>query len=530
MSSLSDTPELELSRETQHALATARPEPALLGKRVRTGLAWKAFSQATVQISRLVTTVILAHLLAPSDFGLAGMVLVFSGLIQLFADVGFSASLIQFKSVSEEDCSTAFWTGLGIAILLFAGCIAASPAVAAFYHRPQLRWMFVAVASGFLTEALCVTQASLLWRRMEFRAIETRLILATVVSTAAGICAALAGLGAWSLILQGNAFAVASLIAIWALSPWKPRLVYSRASLKRMMGFSSNVFLSRFLMWGDRNADNLLIGRFLGSAALGIYSLGYSVILMPFGRVVQPLQNVTIPALASLQDDRTRMREVWLRSLRVTSFVLFPALAGIIVVSPDVVPVVFGDRWRATVPVMQMLAWVALIQSVMAFSGPVFQSCNRTGLMLRRTILAFGLDLAAFVVGLHWGVRGVAAGYALANTLVIVPVTLIVVMRLLDASPRIVVRELRGVLEATVMMALTVVALRRLLEIEGLTTGARLAVLVVVGFCVYLLMCLWRERRTLAELQLPLRRARAATGELLAARLVLSWASSPDDA
>jgi O-antigen/teichoic acid export membrane protein len=531
VTSAPSTEAVDLPGPERHAIATARPEPSQLRGRVRTALAWKAASQTITQLSRLLTTLILAHLLGPSDFGLAGMVIVFSGLIQIFADVGFSASLIQFKTVSEEDCSTAFWTGLGIGVILFAASVAAAPAVAGFYHRPQLRWMFVAVASGFVTEALIVTQSSLLWRRMEFRAIETRVIIATLVSTAAAICAATEGLGAWSLILQGNAFAVASVAMIWVLSPWKPRFLYSRDSLRRMMSFSGNVFASRFLQWGDRNVDNLLVGRFLGSTPLGIYSLGYSVILVPFGRLVRPLQNATIPALASLQDDLPRMRRFWLRSLRITAAIVFPALAGIIVICPDFVPVVFGHRWADTVPVMQILAWVALVQSVCTLSGAVYQSRFRTRLLLRMTALTFLLDLAAFVVGLHWGVRGVAAGYALTNTLVIVPLTIFVVTRLLETSPRIVLVELRGVLEATIMMAATVLALRRFLEIEGLGPGPRLGILVVAGAGIYLLGGLWRERRTFAELPLLRRRtARPADGRLLAARLVQTWASSPDDA
>ncbi|MGH2935410.1 MAG: lipopolysaccharide biosynthesis protein [Gaiellaceae bacterium] len=501
MTSLPSSDALALPPEGTPVLATARPDPSLLGARVRSGLAWKVASQGTTQVTRVATTLILAHLLAPSDFGLAGMVLVFGGLIQLFADVGFSASLIQFKTVSEEDCSTAFWTGLLIATALFGASVAAAPAVAGFYHTPQLRWMFVAVASGFVTEALIVTQSSLLWRRMEFRAMEIRVILATVVSTAVGVCSALAGLGAWSLILQGNAFAVTSAVTIWTLSPWKPRFAYSRESLKRMLGFSTNVFFARFLTYGDRNADNLLVGRFLGSTALGIYGLGYSIILMPFGRLVQPLQNVTIPALASLQDDLPRMRAVWLRSVRTTAWMLFPLLAGVIVVCPDFVPVVLGHRWVAAVPVMRILAWVALIQSICAFSGAVYQSRSRAGLLLRMTAFAFGLDLAAFIVGLHWGVQGVAGAYALTNTVVIVPLTIFVVTRLLDASPRIVVAELRGVVEATVMMAAAVLALRRLLELEGLGAGARLATVVAAGAIVYLLMSLWRERRVFRELR-----------------------------
>jgi len=141
-----------------------RPALSALGPRLRSGLVWKGASQITGLVARTATTIILARLLAPSAFGLAGMVLLFSGLIQLLADVGFSASLVQLPRLSEKDRSTAFWMGLGLATVLFGASVAVAPAVAAFYHEPRLRWMFVAVASGFITTALSTTQASLLLR------------------------------------------------------------------------------------------------------------------------------------------------------------------------------------------------------------------------------------------------------------------------------------------------------------------------------------------------------------------------------
>src|SRR5579862_4671117 len=475
---------------------TDRPELSALSGRLRTGIAWKAASQLTGQVARTVMTVILAHLLSPSDFGLAGMVLLFTGAIQLLADVGFSASLVQLPTLTEEDCSTAFWTGLGIAIALFGVAVVVAPSVAGFYHEPRLRWMFVAVAAGFLTTALSTTQASLLWRRMEFRALELRGIFATLVSAGVGIGAAVAGLGTWSLILQASALSVTSMVAIWILSPWHPRLVFETASLRRMASFSSNVLFSRFLDYGDRNADNLLVGRFLGATALGIYSIGYSVILIPFGRLVDPIRNVMIPALAALQEDVAGMRLMWLRGLRSVASIVFPALAGVIVVCPDFVSVVLGHRWAPATRVIQILAWVALIQCVSFLSVAVYTSRNRSGLLLRLTALAFALDLCSFIVGLHWGVRGVASAYAITNTLVIIPLNLVMVTRLLECRSKTVALELRGVVEATLMMAALVFAGRSLLELEGIGPAPRLAISVAIGIAVYALVCRWREPRT----------------------------------
>lgn len=481
--------------------AADRPELDALGRQVRTGLAWKAASQITAQVTRTVMTVVLAHLLAPSAFGLAGMVLLFIGLIQLLADVGFSASLVQLPTLTEEDRSTAFWMGLGIAVALFAISIAVAPAVAAFYHAPRLRWMFVAVATGFITTALSTTQASLLWRRMDFRALEIRAMLSTIVAAGVGIGAAAAGLGTWSLILQANALAVTSMVAVWFLSPWTPHLVFSRRSLGRIAGFSSNVLVARFLDYGDRNADNLLVGRFLGSTALGIYSIGYSVIIIPFSRLADPIRNLITPALAALQHDLAAMRTLWLRGVRAVASIVFPVMAGVIIVCPDFVTVVLGHRWKPATTIIEILAWVGLIQSISFLAGAVYQSCNRSGLLLRVNAVVFALDLGSFIVGLHWGVRGVAAAYALTNTVIVTPLRLVVVSRLLGYRVRSLASELRGIVEATVLMAASTLVVREVLQIHGVGAFGRLPICVVVGAVVYALACRWREPRFFSELK-----------------------------
>ncbi len=481
---------------------THRPLRSELGSRLRSGLAWKAASLVTGSVLRTAMTVTLAHLLTPSDFGIAGMVLLFAGVIQLLADVGFSASLIQLNTLTEEDCSTAFWTGLAIAGGLFATSIAIAPAVAGFYHEPRLRWMFVAVSTGFITTALSTTQASLLWRRMEFRALELRGMLASTASAAVGIGAALAGLGTWSLIVQANALSITSMVAILLLSPWRPKFVFSRASLKRIAGFSTNVFLARLFAYGDRNADNLLVGRYLGSAALGIYSIGYSIIVIPFSRLVDPIQNVLTPALASLQTDLAAMRALWLRSVRAMTGLIVPAMAGVIVVCPDFVSVVLGRRWEPATRVVQILAWVAFIQCIAFVSVGVYQARSRSRLLLRVSGLGFVLDLGSFVLGLHWGVIGVATGYALVNTLLLMPLNVFLLIRLLDCTLPSFIGELRGVIEATVAMAALTLTLRLFLVREKIGADARLGICLAAGIVLYALLCWWREPRIFSDLRL----------------------------
>ena len=242
------------------------------------------------------------------------------------------------------------------------------------------------------------------------------------------------------------------------------------------------------------------MGKFLGTASLGIYAIGYSVITVPFERIVAPIASVVTPAFAALQDDHDEGRKLWLRAERLIAAVTFPAMVGVIVVASDFVPVLLGSQWTRAVVIVQILAWVALIQALSYPNGGLYLSRYRMGTFLRISILTLVLDVSAFAIGLHWGVVGVAAGYAITNTLVIVPVSIFIACRILTISPARLAVELRGVLEATLVMAAVVVGLRSILVTEGVGTGLRLIILVVTGAAVYLLMCWWRERRLFSEL------------------------------
>lgn len=478
-----------------------RPDLSSLGLQIRRGIAWKTLSSLTTQLSRTAVVIVLARLLTPADFGVAGMALVFTGLIIVFADLGLSASLIQYDSLTEADRSTAFWTTVLGGLCLFGLGFAMAPYVANFYGNDDVRWMFVVVSTGFLTTALSTTQSSLLVRSMNFRALEIRNMLSTAASCLIGIAGAIAGFGPWSLILQTVSYSVISTCLVWMLSPWRPRFVYSVQSLRRLGSFSTNVLFSRFLYYVGRNADNILVARFLGASALGIYSIGYSAIRVPLDRLLVPLQTVLTPAFAQIRGDLLRMRRLWLRGMRLGATIIFPATIGLIILARDAVNVILGEPWGPAVPVIQILAAVILVQSLNLLNGAVFQSRFRSGLLFRMTLFEASLDLIAFAVGLHWGVVGVAAAYGLVNAIVIVPLNLVVVSRLMGMKLYAIVEELRGVIEATVVMSVGLVSLRVALSAVAFPPVLRLVASIGVGVLIYGLMCYWRERRVFAELR-----------------------------
>ena len=476
--------------------------------KIASGLAWKVASQIFRQLSRVAVVVILARLLTPADYGLAAMVLVFSSLVLIFADLALGAALVQRQELSEEDKSTVFWTSaaMGVAFMLIG--IALSWPMAAFYGESEVQPLFAALSVSFLITALGTTQSALMNREMQFRSLELRMMAGTVVGGTAGIVVALAGGGAWAIIAQQLAIAVASTTLLWFFSSWRPRFSWSVESLRSLAGFSGNVFGTRVLFYANRNLDNLLIGKFLGAASLGAYAIAYNVMLMPLARIAQPIVEVLFPAMSRIQDDRPRMAAMWLRANRMIGAITIPAMVGLMVVGPEFVATLFGAKWADAAPVIQILAWVGLLQSLQRLNSSVLQACDRTGALLRYSVIVLVASIVAFVVGLSWGIVGVAAGYAVSSTIV-EPYYTWLTARVLDLELADFLRSLAGVAQATVGMAGVLVAAKLWLISPDLPAGIRLLILVVLGAATYLALAAWRAPELRGDIR-GLRRSRSA--------------------
>ncbi|MCW3001747.1 MAG: flippase family protein [Conexibacter sp.] len=473
-------------------------ESGSLRGQVFRGLAWKALSQIVGQGGRLAVAVVLARLLSPRDFGLAGMVLVFSSLVLVFSDMALGAALVQRKALSENDRATAFWTSVAAGVLFTLIGVAVAGPVAHFYGEPDVRLLLVVLSSTFLISSIATTHEALLVRDMQFRAVELRVMVGMLCGAAAGVTTAVMGGGPWAIIAQQIATALVTTALIVKRSPWRPSLHFSRAALRDLGSFSGFVLGHRLLYYVHRNADNLLIGRFVGAAGLGVYSLAYNVMLIPFSRIAGPVQQVMFPAFSRIQDQPERIAELWIRATRVVGAISIPALCGLVVVAPDFVPVVFGDRWRDAVPLIQTLAWVGLLQSLQTLNTEILQARNRTATIFRFSLGFFVAHLTAFIIGLHWGVEGVAVAYAISSTLV-EPIFTWLTARAVGISPLRLLSSMFGVIQAAVVMGAAVYVLRAWLLEAGVGDLPRLALCVLAGAVIYLPLCAWRQPELRAE-------------------------------
>lgn len=493
-------------------LVSEPSHPDMRGRVVR-GLVWVGASQVGLQLTRAAVAIVVARLLTPQEYGLAALALVFSSLVLVFSDLALGAALIQRPRLSAMDRDTAFWVTLASGALFTVLGVALSGPVAALYGQPEARPLLVVLSATFLVSALGATQQSLMLRDMDFRRVELLPMGGALAGGAGAVLVAALGGGAWAIIVQQVAATGVTTLLVWWRSAWRPRARFSGASLRDLGGFSAYMLGHRMLFYLQTNADRFLIGRFLGAGALGVYAVGYNTMLVPASKLGGPLQRVMSPAFSRIQDEPERIAAAWARVTRMMAAVSVPALAGLIVVAPDFVPVVLGGQWTAAVPVVQILAWVGIVQALQTLNNDILMARDRTRTIFRFSLLLSSAHVLAFVVGLEWGVVGVAAAYAVSTTLV-EPLQSVLAARALGVSPLVFFRAVGPVFQAAAGMCLAVLAVR--LALVDAAPELRLAACVAAGVLVYLPLCAWRVPELAGEARGLLRR-RLAPAPALAA-------------
>jgi PST family polysaccharide transporter len=447
------------------------------------GLAWTGAGRAGQQLLQFGITVALARLLVPADFGLVGLILVFTGFASVFVDVGLSGAVIQRADLSERHVSTAFWLNVGAGLALSGVVAALSPLIAAFYGDPSLVELTLVMSLNFAVAGIGLVPRALIQRSMSFRRLAGIETAATAVAGTAAIVAALGGAGVWSLVVLTLTTSVITTVSLWLCSSWRPRLVVDRAALRELWGFSAGVLGFQTVNYWSRNFDNLLVGKVLGAAPLGIYSRAYSVMLMPISQVNLVTTRVMFPALSRLQADPGRAKRAYLRAVGLIALVTFPLVVGLFVEARSFVLALYGPKWSEMISILQILCIAGLFQSIGTTTGWIYQSQGRTDWLFRWGLAAGLLTIASFAIGIVWGLVGIAVAYT-ARTLILVYFNYTIPGKLIGLTFRDVARQVRGVLAAALTMGLIVWLAQRQLP-GGWSPGARLLVGTSVGVASY---------------------------------------------
>lgn len=376
-------------------------------RQVVKSVGWSAMGRTGTQVLQFAAGLALARLLVPADFGLLASVYVITGFTVLLFDMGLSSALIHQKVLRQEQLNTAFWLN-ALGGIVFVGVLAAlGPLVADFYGDARLTYITPLAGLSFAL-ALNVSHSALLQREMAFKKISVIELVCALLGNITTVCCALAGMGPLALVTGPALQAVATTISMWLVVRWRPTGFIDRPSMRQLWRFSGGMLGFSVVNYAGRNSDNLLIGRFLGASSLGYYNRAYTLMLMPLQQVGQVLGRVMFPALASMRDDLPRMRGAYRRTITTMTALTMPVLVGMAAVSDGLVPLLWGDQWLASIPMLQVLCLAGLPQCLSSSEGWIYQSQGRTNLMFKVGVVSTVFTVAAIVIGLHWGTIGVA--------------------------------------------------------------------------------------------------------------------------
>lgn len=425
--------------------------------RTLAGLRWSVAEQIGNQLFQFLTSIALARLLEPRDFGLVGMILVFTGFATSFADLGLGAALIQRERVRAEHLDSAFWVNAAAGLLIALIMVAASPLIAALYEEPRLQALTAFMALSFVFSGLSIVQRARLAKAMDFRRLAIVGWSGKLAVGGVGIALAFAGFGAWSLAINAVASSAVTTIVLWSFSDWRPSFSFDRSALRELLGFSSHYFGFQAMNYWLRNADNLLVGKYLGTLALGLYARAYYLLLIPV-HLGGTLGRVMFPALSSIKNEPARMGRVYLRVCQMTAFATAPLMFGMFAVAEPFVLVLFGPNWAPMVDVLRILSLVGFLQSIGTLVGNLYLPTGRSDLMFRVGAITGVLGVAAMALGLRHGVTGVALYYGVVSCVLFLPQQHFA-LRLVGLSVRDLLLRLWGSTAAAAVMSGLVIML-----------------------------------------------------------------------
>jgi len=392
-----------------------------LKEKTVTGVYWSLSGKVGKQFIVFVASVILARLLSPFEFGLLAMVTVITNFANIYSDLGFGSAVIQAQKLEDIHLSSVFWLNILGGTLLTFLFISAAPLVASFYEVEILYSITIALSFNYVIRSFQIIQRTLLRKELDFKIIAIVDLTSILLASTTAIALAANGFGVWSLVTNSLLTSFIASIMLWYMNDWRPQFRFSWTKVKELLHFSLNLLGTETFGYWTRNLDNLLIGKYLSSSALGIYGQAYRILLFPVSNISGVLSQVFFPSFSKIQDETNRIKKYHLKLTRSVALVTFPLMMGLLGTAEPFVLTFFGYQWEGMIPILQVFSILGINQSIMALNGNLYLSQGRADLQFKIGVILRIVIIAGIVLGLQWGILGVAIGYAIASIINIYP-------------------------------------------------------------------------------------------------------------
>lgn len=447
------------------------------------GLFWSVVQKWGGLFFHSASLLLLTRLLSPEAFGLVALANVVVAFIRVFVEQGFAQAIVQAKEVKPENLDTAFWSSLVISLLLSGATFASADAIALQFKEPNLALVLKSLSPVFVLIALNSVQTALLQRQLKFKALAVRSLLALSIGGVVAMVMALAGFGVWSLVAQELMRALVAVVVLWQVGKWRPRLRFSFSSLRSLLSFGISIMGINVLNVVNRRSDDLLVGYYLGTAALGYYNVAYQLLLLMTQLINAPVNQVAFSAFAKLQDNLPMLRKTLYSSTKMVGLVSIPAFLFAAALAPQLVPLLFGDKWGQSIPVMQVLALIGPIHAMGGLNANLMIAMGKPSWRLGFNFLNAAVNFPAFYIAVRWGIWAVALAYVVRGYLLF-PLPLLATRKLTNISCTTYVKEIWPVVFSGVLATSGMICLKQI-EASWLADWAMVISCVALGITIY---------------------------------------------
>jgi PST family polysaccharide transporter len=348
-------------------------------------------------------------------------------------EFGLSSAIIQDNELDSVKISSLFYVNITIGIIMTIFTFLTAGLIASFFNEPALKEMIQLISVVFIIISAGFIQRSLMRKRMEFKKLFNADIISIILYGIISITLAYNGFGVYSLIIGYLAKSLFQAILYHIFNPWYPGLEFDFNEIKYSLNFGANVFGASVVNYVKRNFDYLIIGRILGAEALGYYTLAYKLMLVPVRKIGGVINNTFFPSFSQIKNQPLKIKKYYLKVLSMIALITFPMMAGLFIVAPEFINLVYGSDWSQAIIVIQILTIVGALQSLSTTAGTIYYSQGRADISLKYNLFTTVLLLIAFSLGVKWGIEGVAIAYAIYG-IIANPVLFYIIGNLIEMS------------------------------------------------------------------------------------------------
>lgn len=385
--------------------------------RVTTGFLWSYAERISAQAVSFLVSIILARLIAPEEYGIIALITIFITISNVFVTGGYGNSLVQKQNADELDFSTIFHFSLLISFVFYLLIYFVSPAIGNFYEMPQLVLVMRVMALRLPIAAINSIQHAYVQKKMIFRKFFFSTLIGTVISAIIGITTAYMGFGYWALVGQYLSNTLIDTVVLFIITDWYPKFIFSFSRLKKLFSFGSKVLLSRLIDTLYIESRSLIIGKSFGSSNLAYYNRGKQFPDIIVTNIDSSINKVLFPAMANIQDNLVRVKQVTRRSIKVSTFIMSPLLIGLAVVSPALVEVLLTTKWMPIVPFLQIFCVMYIFRPLNTSNMQAIQAIGRADIYLKLEVIkkTYGLIVLLISIFAFNSVKAIAIGHAITS-------------------------------------------------------------------------------------------------------------------